>query len=87
MIVYAQEPLVVSERFTQLAEELNGKGTWPVLADLPMAGTSINAESPVTTILGRAPNHSELLGVLKELLLQVEQTLDSQRVNQSTCKP
>jgi len=64
-VLYATRPLVVGERFQELARESNEQERWGAFADLPTCGTRINPSQPFCTVFSEGPNEEATINTLR----------------------
>jgi predicted ATP-grasp superfamily ATP-dependent carboligase len=70
------EPVPVSgQPLARLADDATRDGAWPALADVPDAGCTIRAGSPVATVLAEAETQEDLIERLANLEAQAERLL------------
>jgi predicted ATP-grasp superfamily ATP-dependent carboligase len=67
-ILYAPSDLVIRPEFTEMAECELARPSWPGLADVPPAGTSIRVHHPVCTVFAEGADEAAVVAGLKNRL-------------------
>ena len=75
VVLYAKMPLVVTEATSSLLLEQNDHADWPTVADIPNAGTMIEAGQPICTLLTEADSCAAVEQRLRERVTATEHQL------------
>jgi predicted ATP-grasp superfamily ATP-dependent carboligase len=75
-ILYATRTGQIGRAFCELARQWNAGAVWPVLADLPAAGTRLQPGEPIASVLTVAASPEQVERQLRELATQVRSAID-----------
>jgi predicted ATP-grasp superfamily ATP-dependent carboligase len=75
IVVYARGWLTVPADWPAYVEQINADADWPALADIPLAGTSLNRGQPVLTVLAAGLDRAAVERQLRCRVQAVQQRL------------
>lgn len=80
-ILYARCSVLVPSEFSQWVTNVNSDARFPVVADLPAAGTVIPRGAPVCTIFATATSETAVVSALQDLARETFEVIEAGRID------